>query len=114
MDARSFRLRIRNGRADAVTMAAIFVVDNHVTDEEAQPFAAMNLDWLEIRQGSVRTYPNGAVAAHVIGNVDGLGRGVAGVELKLNKDLAGTPGAMRVERDGKAESPINPRSSKRP
>ncbi|HEY3935991.1 MAG TPA: penicillin-binding protein [Bryobacteraceae bacterium] len=81
-----------------------FVVDNHVTDEQAAAFKAMKLDWLEIHQGSVRTYPNGAVAAHVIGNVDGQGEGVAGVELKLNKELAGTPGSSRMERDGQEVS----------
>jgi cell division protein FtsI (penicillin-binding protein 3) len=81
-----------------------FVVEDHVTDEEAAAFRALNLDWLEVRQGSVRDYPSGAVAAHVIGNVNGQGMGVAGVEAKLNKDLAGTPGSMRVERDGKSNS----------
>lgn len=87
--------------ADSRTHGGYFVVDNHLSDEQAASLQAMNLDWLEIRQGSVRTYPNGAVAAHVIGNVDAQGRGVAGVELKLNKDLAGTPGSRRLERDGK-------------
>jgi cell division protein FtsI (penicillin-binding protein 3) len=77
------------------------VVDQHVSDEQAATFGAMKLDWLEIRSGSVRTYPNGDVAAHVIGNVDAEGKGAAGVELKLNKDLAGRPGWMRVERDGR-------------
>ena len=64
----------------------------------------MNLDWLEIREGSVRTYPNDDLAAHVIGNVDGEGKGAAGIELKLNKALAGTPGEVRIERDGKESS----------
>ena len=81
-----------------------FVVDNHVSDEEAAAFRGMNLDWLEVRAGSVRSYPSGAVAAHVVGNVNGLGLGVAGVERKLNQDLAGIPGAMRVQRDGKRNS----------
>lgn len=81
-----------------------FVVDNHVSDEEAASFRAMNLDWLEVRAGSVRSYPSGPVAAHVVGNVNGLGEGVAGVERKLEKDLAGTPGTMRVHRDAKRDS----------
>ncbi len=80
------------------------VIDTQVTAEEASALKSMNLDWLEIHQGSVRTYPNGAVGAHVIGNVDGLGNGVAGVEAKLNRLLAGTPGSRRVQRDGKAIS----------
>jgi cell division protein FtsI (penicillin-binding protein 3) len=80
------------------------VVNNRLTDEQAASLEGMHLDWLEIRQSSVRTYPNGAVAAHIVGNVDWQGKGVAGVELKLNKDLAGTPGLRRIERDGKAVS----------
>jgi cell division protein FtsI (penicillin-binding protein 3) len=44
------------------------------------------------------------VAAHIVGNVDWQGKGVAGVELKLNKDLSGTPGLRRIERDGKEVS----------
>src|SRR3954447_10327008 len=81
-----------------------FVVDDQVTDEQVAALKGMDLDWLEIREGSVRTYPNGPLAAHVIGNVDGRGNGVAGIELKLNKELAGTPGSLRIERDGKAVS----------
>ena len=59
----------------------------------------MKLDWLEIRNGSLRTYPNGQLASHVVGEVNGEGHGAAGVELKLEKDLAGTPGQMRVKID---------------
>ena len=77
------------------------IIDAHVTPEEAATLKSMNLDWLDVHQGSVRNYPNGAVGAHVIGNVDGLGNGVAGVELKMNKVLAGIPGSRRVQRDGK-------------
>ncbi len=81
-----------------------FVVEQHLTEQQAATLRAMNLDWLEIREGSVRSYPNNDVAAHVIGNVDGEGKGAAGIELKLNKDLAGTPGEMKLERDGKETS----------
>jgi|KBSMisStaDraftv2_1062788.scaffolds.fasta_scaffold70917_2 cell division protein FtsI (penicillin-binding protein 3) len=81
-----------------------FVVDDQVTDEQVAALKGMDLDWLEIHEGSVRTYPNGTVAAHVIGNVDGRGKGVAGIEAKLNKELSGTPGSLRIERDGKAVS----------
>jgi cell division protein FtsI (penicillin-binding protein 3) len=81
-----------------------FVVSEHASDEQAATLRAMDLDWLELRQGSVRTYPNGDVAAHVIGNVNGEGKGAAGIELKLNKELSGTPGLLRVERDGRADS----------
>jgi cell division protein FtsI (penicillin-binding protein 3) len=78
-----------------------FVVDPRVSDEKAETLRAMKLDWLEIRQGSLRTYPNGQLAAHVIGNVGADGHGAAGVERKLDKELAGTPGLLRVKVDVK-------------
>ena len=87
--------------AASSTRGGYLVVDDHLTDEQAASLEGMHLDWLEIRQSSVRTYPNNDVAAHVIGNVDWQGNGVAGVERKLNKDLSGTPGLRRTERDGK-------------
>ncbi len=58
------------------------VVNDHLSDEQAASLEGMHLDWLEIRQSSVRTYPNNDVAAHVIGNVDWQGGGVAGIERK--------------------------------
>jgi cell division protein FtsI (penicillin-binding protein 3) len=103
MDVRRLQSSIE-AAADGRQHSGYFVVNNHVSDESAAAFRAMNLDWLEIRPGSVRDYPGGAVAAHVIGNVNGLGVGVAGVERKLNAELAGVPGAMRVERDAKRDS----------
>ncbi len=90
--------------AESRKRGGYLVVDNHLTDEQANSLDGMHLDWLEIRQSSVRSYPNDAVAAHIVGNVDWQGKGVAGVELKLNKDLAGTPGVRRIERDGKQVS----------
>ena len=75
------------------------VVDPKVSDEKANELRALHLDWLEIRQGSLRTYPNHDLAAHVIGDVDGEGHGSAGIELKLNKELTGTPGLRRINVD---------------
>src|SRR3954454_18235006 len=78
-----------------------FVVDPHATDEKAEAIRAMKLDWVEIRQGSLRSYPNGQLAAHVIGTVNAEGKGTAGVELKLEKELAGTPGLAHLQVDVK-------------
>jgi cell division protein FtsI (penicillin-binding protein 3) len=90
--------------AGSRTRGGYLVVNDHLTDEQAASLEGMHLDWLEIRQLSVRTYPNNDVAAHVVGNVDWQGIGVAGVERKLDKDLAGTAGLRRTERDGKEVS----------
>ncbi|MBV8812094.1 MAG: transpeptidase family protein [Acidobacteriaceae bacterium] len=103
LDARKLQLAIETA-AQSRRHNGYFVVDQRVNAEQAATLKAMDLDWLEIREGSVRTYPQNDVAAHVIGNVNGDGRGAAGVELKLDKELAGTPGLMRVERDGRQTS----------
>ena len=86
------------------TRGGYLVVNDHLSDEQAASLEGLHLDWLEIRQSSIRTYPNNDVAAHVIGNVDWQGVGVAGIERKLNKDLSGIPGQRRTERDGKEVS----------
>ena len=78
-----------------------FVVDPKVSDQKADALRDMKLDWLEIRHGNIRTYPNGQLASHVVGNVDAEGNGASGIELKLNKRLGGTPGWKRVEVDVK-------------
>jgi cell division protein FtsI (penicillin-binding protein 3) len=78
-----------------------FVVDPNVSPDKGETLRDMKLDWLEVREGSLRSYPNGTLAAHIIGNVGAEGHGAAGVELKLEKDLAGTPGLLRVQVDVK-------------
>ena len=75
------------------------VVDNRATEQEVEAIKKMSLDWVDIRQGSARSYPNGQLAAHVIGNVDAQGRGVSGVEKKLNGALMGKAGLVRVTTD---------------
>jgi len=103
MDAKALQAALENA-AQSRHHNGYFVVTQRVNDDQAAALRGMDLDWLELRQGSVRTYPNDEVAAHVIGNVDGEGNGAAGIELKLDKELAGTPGLRRVERDGRANS----------
>ncbi len=75
------------------------VVSTNVSEEQADALAALNLEWLELRDGTSRWYPNHQLAAHVIGNVNFDGVGVAGVEKRLNKELTGEPGLVRVAHD---------------
>lgn len=76
-----------------------FVVDPRITPEVAEELKQLNLDWLEIREGTNRWYPNKTLASHVIGNVNRDGRGQAGIEQRLDKELNGEPGLERVIRD---------------
>lgn len=49
----------------------------------------------------VRTYPNGSLAAHVLGYINQEGRAVSGVELTFDRLLAGQDGWTESERDGR-------------
>lgn len=46
-----------------------------------------------------RTYPNGSLAAQVLGFVNAEGQGVYGLEQSLNGQLAGTPGQLKAVTD---------------
>jgi cell division protein FtsI/penicillin-binding protein 2 len=48
---------------------------------------------------SQRHYPNGTLAAHVLGSVDFEEKGNAGIEQGLDKELRGTPGRTRLLTD---------------
>ncbi len=77
------------------------VVARQIPDNKARELAAMKLNWIIIGDDNVRTYPNGELAAHVVGDVNAEGKGAAGIEEKFNKQLAGTPGSMRIKIDVK-------------
>jgi cell division protein FtsI (penicillin-binding protein 3) len=76
-----------------------FEVARRLTPEQVEELKALNLDYLEIRDGTNRWYPNVSLGAHVIGNVNSEGRGQAGIEQKLDKELKGERGIERVITD---------------
>jgi cell division protein FtsI (penicillin-binding protein 3) len=53
-----------------------------------------------------RTYPQGTVAAPVLGYAGTDNTGLSGLELELNKELKGTPGSATVVRDALGQ-PVN-------
>jgi cell division protein FtsI/penicillin-binding protein 2 len=64
------------------------------------------LDKLELkgvgtREESIRTYPQGDLAAQLLGFVDDEGVGKYGVEQALNKELKGTPGQLKAITDAR-------------
>ncbi|MFE4822754.1 peptidoglycan D,D-transpeptidase FtsI family protein [Streptomyces sp. NPDC056704] len=54
---------------------------------------------------SKRVYPNGDLAAGILGWVNADGKGGGGVEQKLNKDLAGKDGKIRYAQSGGRQVP---------
>ncbi len=75
------------------------VLSTNLTQEQGEKLAGLNLEWLQLKPGTARWYPNHELASHVVGMVSGEGFGVAGVEKRLEKELAGQPGTLRVARD---------------
>ncbi|HJS24571.1 MAG TPA: penicillin-binding protein [Pyrinomonadaceae bacterium] len=60
---------------------------------------AMNLPGLQTRLEPKRYYPNGPLAAHVLGYVGLDGQGLGGVEQFYNAKISGEPGRLFLEKD---------------
>jgi len=68
-------------------------------EEEADRLRNLHVDWIQFVTESRRFYPYGTLAAHVVGSVDSDGKGLGGVERKLNDVLGGKPGKLLVTED---------------
>ena len=60
---------------------------------------AERLPGVELRRIPEREYPEGSTASQVLGFIGTDGRGLSGLELTLDKDLAGRDGVVLTERD---------------
>jgi cell division protein FtsI (penicillin-binding protein 3) len=67
--------------------------------KRAKALKALNLTGLGFYPEERRAYPQGAVAAHVLGFAGLDNRGIAGLELALDKTLAGRNGRQTIVRD---------------
>jgi cell division protein FtsI (penicillin-binding protein 3) len=74
-------------------------VKRKITPEEGQNLRKMRLEWAGIQSETQRRYPNGALAAHVLGSVDFSETGNAGIEKALDAELRGEGGHMRLLTD---------------
>jgi len=80
--------------------AAFVYVARQLDPESAEPIKEAGLTGIYFASEPRRVYPTGALAAHVVGFVsDGDNAGLEGIELFYESELAGTPGALLVERD---------------
>ncbi len=75
-------------------------VKRHITEQEAQRVRNLGLPGVFMRKESDRLYPQGRLAAHVIGFTDIDGRGLGGVERRMDALLRGRPGMESVLCDG--------------
>jgi cell division protein FtsI (penicillin-binding protein 3) len=76
-----------------------FWIKRKVDYDDAQRLRNMNFDWISLQRESQRHYPNGALAAHLLGGVDFEEKGNAGIERALDEDLRGQAGKIRLLTD---------------
>lgn len=60
---------------------------------------SLDIKGVGTREESYRTYPQGELAAQILGFVDNEGKGKYGLEQALNKELQGIPGQLRAITD---------------
>lgn len=71
-----------------------------MTPEEAKKVRDLGLPSVGLQADELRSYPNGALARPVLGDVNLDGRGAAGLELAFDKQITGRAVAVRLRRDG--------------
>ncbi len=74
-------------------------VERKAPAAKASALAKRNLTGFTFQPDQRRVYPQGSVAAPVLGYAGTDNNGLAGLELELNKELAGRPGRETVVRD---------------
>src|SRR5262245_49767816 len=78
-------------------------VARRIDADQAAKITALGLPGLQSQLEPKRYYPNGPLAAHVLGYVGVDGKGLGGVEQFYNAKIAGEPGQLFLERDAKGK-----------
>jgi cell division protein FtsI/penicillin-binding protein 2 len=87
---------IENDLAHPTSSPYFTMLKRQVPAATAQQIKALKLPGVALAVDSRRVYPNRYLAAQVLGGVGTFGAGLSGIELELNKQLAGTPGAQHA------------------
>ncbi|HET6924483.1 MAG TPA: penicillin-binding transpeptidase domain-containing protein, partial [Candidatus Saccharimonadales bacterium] len=75
------------------------ILAKRITPDQQKKIVALQYPGLGTQEQDYRTYPQGALAAQVLGFVNDAGEGVYGIEQDQNKLLAGTPGELKAITD---------------
>ena len=75
------------------------ILAKKLSKEQKQKFDDLKLKGVGTREESHRTYPQGELAAQILGFVDDEGEGKYGIEQALQDDLKGTPGQLKAITD---------------
>jgi cell division protein FtsI (penicillin-binding protein 3) len=100
MDYESLALRLEGASRYAV-------VKRNLTEEETERAEALRIPGVTVEKGYRRIYPNGSLAAHLLGFVGVDGNGLEGLELSLNSSLMAPPRKIRVTSDKRGRVILN-------
>ncbi|NBT57743.1 penicillin-binding protein 2, partial [bacterium] len=79
-------------------------VQRQISDEKANELKKLKIPGIGIESENKRIYPNGTLAAHVLGYTDIDGNGLSGVELSLNQTLLQERERRKLSKDGKGNT----------
>jgi len=79
-------------------------IARRLTSEQAAKIDALKLPGVHSRKEPKRYYPNGSLAAHVLGFVGLDGAGLGGVEQIYNEKITGEPGKVFLEKDSNGKA----------
>jgi cell division protein FtsI (penicillin-binding protein 3) len=98
MDRTALEARMRDAYNDH---RGFLWIKRKISQDEADRLRRVPLDWFFIAHESQRHFPNGTLAAHVLGSVNSEEKGNAGIEMSLDGDLRGVPGVERILTDAR-------------
>jgi len=76
-------------------------IARRIDPDQAQALEMMELPGVHTRKEPKRFYPNGPLAANVLGFVGLDGSGLAGIEQAFNEKILGEPGKLFIEKDSR-------------
>jgi cell division protein FtsI (penicillin-binding protein 3) len=79
-------------------------IARRIPEDQAQLIAACRLAGIHVQKEAKRYYPNGSLAAHVLGFVGLDNTGQAGIEQFYNQKISGQPGKLFLDRDSHGRS----------
>ncbi len=79
-------------------------IARRVLPEQATKIADCHIDGVHSQKEAKRFYPNGSLAAHVLGFVGLDNDGLGGIEQFYNQKISGEPGKLFIERDSRGRA----------
>jgi cell division protein FtsI/penicillin-binding protein 2 len=86
--------------SDRSTSRYLKIAEN-LDDTTVDAVMKLNLPGIGVTPTNLRYYPMGSLAAHVLGDTGKDGKGLEGLELRFEKELAGHDGVERVLKDAR-------------